>query len=131
MKKYYPAIFHAAEEGGFWVDFPDLDGCFTQGETLEESKNMAFEALNEYLIALQAENAPIPEPSKLETIKVKKDDYVTLIETDTIKYKKEIGTLSVKKTLTIPGWLNSLAKEKKINFSQVFQAALKKELGLN
>jgi len=131
MKKYYPAIFHAAEEGGFWVDFPDLDGCFTQGETLEEAHSMAFEALNEYLIALQEDNISVPEPSKLESIKVKKGDYANLVEADIVKYKKEVEALSVKKTLTIPGWLNTLALEKKINFSQVLQAALKKELGLN
>jgi predicted RNase H-like HicB family nuclease len=130
MKKFYPAIFHVAEEGGFWVEFPDLDGCFTQGETVEESCGMAFEALNEYLIALQASNAPIPEPSKLESVKAGKDEFVNLIEADTLKYKKEAGALSVKKTLTIPGWLNTLAKEKKINFSQLLQAALKKELGI-
>ena len=41
----YPAVFHKAEEGGYWVEFPDLPGCVTEADTLEEAVVMAGDAL--------------------------------------------------------------------------------------
>ena len=49
MKIMYPAIFHAEEDGGFWVEFPDLHGCSTQGDTDIESYTNAVEAMELYL----------------------------------------------------------------------------------
>lgn len=61
----YPAIFHPAEEGGYWVEFPDLKGCFTQGETLEEAREHAVEALTLWLEVHFERNYQVPEPSRL------------------------------------------------------------------
>ena len=50
-KLYYPAVFHETkpDEKGYWVEFPDLPGCLTQGETLEEAAEMAEDALGTWL----------------------------------------------------------------------------------
>ena len=88
----YPAIFHKAEEGGFWVEFPDLPGCFTQGETVEEAYNMAGDALFTWLNAYEGD---LIKPSDIKAIKIKGDDFIRLIKAkpyeseDAIKFKKE------------------------------------------
>lgn len=124
MLKVYPAIF-LKEDVGFSVSFPDLDGCFTQGDTLEEAIEMAQEALGLYLVALEEGHTPFPAASEPRTIKCNDDEFVTLISTQIEKYRRN---KSVKKTLTIPQWLNDQAELNHINFSSVLQAALKKEL---
>ena len=85
MNKIYPAIFHEAEEGGFWVEFPDLEGCFTQGETLEETFKMAREALALSLDGLET----LPNASNFNDIQVVDGAKVMLIEaaeSDNIEY---------------------------------------------
>lgn len=75
--RIFPAIFHKEENGGYWVEFPDLPGCFSQGETLEEAYVMSKEAL-----ALWLDDSEPKNPSELETIKVEGDDKVMLVEAD-------------------------------------------------
>ncbi len=61
MTQYkYTVIFEPAEEGGYVVRVPALPGCYTQGETLEEAKEMAHEAIAGYLESLQKDGLPIP-----------------------------------------------------------------------
>ena len=61
----YPAHFEPADEGGFVVEFPDLEGCVTEGDTLEEAMEMAREALTGWLKSVYSRDFSIPEPSKL------------------------------------------------------------------
>ncbi len=74
--RVYPAIFHK-EEDGYWVEFPDLPGCVTQGKTLEETFKMAKEAL-----ALYLDGEEDIKPSNIESIPVNGSDRVMLIEAD-------------------------------------------------
>ena len=61
MTQYkYTVIFEPAEEGGYLVRVPALPGCYTQGETLEEAKEMAKEAIALHLETLRANDLPIP-----------------------------------------------------------------------
>ena len=62
-KMFYPAIFTPEDDGGFSVSFPDIEGCFTQGETIEEAYEMAFDALGLALSFLEDEKRVIPLPS--------------------------------------------------------------------
>ena len=127
-KLFYPAIF-TKEENSFWVRFPDLDGCFSEGETLEEAYEAAQEALGMYL---QNENGfSCPVPCSAESLTTAKNETIVLVEFDPVAYLKRNGSKSVKKTLTIPEWLNILAEEKNINFSQVLQNALKEKLNVS
>ena len=127
-KLFYPAIF-TKEENSFWVRFPDLDGCFSEGETLEEADEAAQEALGLYL---QNENGfSCPVPCSAESLTTAKNETIVLVEFDPVAYLKRNGSKSVKKTLTIPEWLNILAEEKNINFSQVLQNALKEKLNVS
>ena len=123
-KLFYPAVFTPEDDGGYSVAFPDLDGCFTQGETIEDAYKMAFDALGLAIDFLESEKRTIPSPSTPNEIKLNENEFVVIIEFDMLEYQKKHNSKSVKKTLTIPQWLNEEAMAININFSQVLQEAL-------
>lgn len=135
MLSMYPACFYK-EEDGYSVIFPDLNCLATQGDTLEETMEMAIECLAGYLHSCQIDGEAIPEPSKLSDIdpvtvskQIAPDEplgeaFVNIVSVDVAAYAKQHFEKSVRKTLTIPSWLNTAALEMNINFSQVLQEAL-------
>ena len=127
-KLFYPAIFHVAEEGGFWITFPDLPECMTQGDNMQEAYEMAVDALGLALTSREQEGEEIPAASELNPIALSKDEYCVVIEFDMLAYKKRTNSKAVKKTLSIPEWLNEEATALGINFSQVLQEALVKKI---
>ncbi|MBQ5989198.1 MAG: type II toxin-antitoxin system HicB family antitoxin [Oscillospiraceae bacterium] len=130
MAKYaYPAVF-TAENNSYSVSFPDIDGCLTFGETIPEAIEMAEDALCLMLYDLEEEGSEIPKPSDAKELKVNNNEFVTMIACDTVEYRKFYDNKAVKKTLTVPNWMNTLAEKAGINFSQVLQEALKQKLGL-
>lgn len=133
MKTMYvfPAVFER-EENGYSVYFPDISGCYTSGKTLDEAMSMAEDALCLMLYDMEEDKKEIPTPSSIEQIKdnIGARDFVSLIKCDTMAYRKFYKEKSVRKTLTIPAWLNDMALKNQINFSQILQAALKRELGV-
>ena len=130
MAKYiYPAIF-IPEEGGFSVEFPDIEGCFTCGKDLEDAMTMANDALSLMLVELEDCNEPIPKASEIHELKMEKKEFATLIKVDTTIYRHTLNNLAVKKTLSIPGYLNQAAIAAGLNFSQVLQDALREKLGM-
>lgn len=116
----YPAIFHQ-ENNSFWVEFPDLQGCQTFADTLNEAVEFSQEALSAYLLTLLEDNKPLPSPSNIKTIEIEPNSFTSLVSCQ-INATKD--TKSVKKTLTIPSWLNERALSLNINFSKVLQDAL-------
>jgi predicted RNase H-like HicB family nuclease len=125
----YPAVFSYAEDG-ISIEFPDLLGCLPCGQTTEEALKHAKEAMALHLWGMENDNESIPEPTPIEQIKLKQNQVVVLVDVYMPIYREAIENQSVKKTLTIPQWLNKLAEENHINFSQVLQAALKERLGI-
>jgi predicted RNase H-like HicB family nuclease len=131
MKYVYPAIFHPENEGGFSIFFPDIEGCYTQGDTMVEAVEMAEDALNLMLWDKEESKEPIPSPSIPQDIRLEDpSDCIVWVSADTFKYRKMYDTKSVKKTLSIPRWLDTLAVDNNVNFSNVLQNALKKQLGV-
>lgn len=126
----YPAIFHA-EDVGYSITFPDLLGCISEGDSLEEALEMAEDALGIYLYTLSEDGVSFPIPSNPAEIQLKEKEFITLIAWDKIEYLKRTDNKAVKKTLTIPSWLNYLAEKENINFSGVLQKALKERLQLS
>jgi len=125
-KHFYPAVF-TKEETGYSVRFPDLEGCFTEGDTIEEAYDMAAEAMGLYL--KQSEGVfSFPKAQDVNNIKTSANETVVLIEFDELEYMKKHNSRAVKKTLSIPQWLNTLAEQNNVNFSQVLQNALKEQL---
>ncbi len=127
---FYPAIFHNDEKGGYWISFPDFPECMTQGETMEEAYEMAVEAMGLCIDDRLKNEESLPEVSAPVDYILQEGDFSCLIEFDLAQYRKKHNTKSVKKTLSIPEWLNEAAMEHDINFSQVLQEALMKKIGI-
>ena len=120
----YVAIFDYAEDG-INIYFPDLPGCFSCADTTKEALKNAQEAMGLYLVTCEEDDIEIPEPTPLEKIKCKENEKPILVSVWMPLARSEVEVVSVKKTLTLPAWLNKLAEECHINFSKVLQAALK------
>ena len=125
MAKYaYPAIFTLEEDGSYSINFPDLEGCYTCGDSLENGIEMAEDVLALVLYGYETDGRDIPVPSKLSTFSLSENEFVNYIACDTLEYRKMYNNKAIKKTLTIPEWLNESATAMGLNFSQVLQEAL-------
>ena len=76
----FPAIFEPGDTAGYTVTFPDLPGCITEGDTLEEAFAMAKEALELHVYGMEADHDPIPEPSRLKPATVPPQAMVAVVE---------------------------------------------------
>ena len=135
MLSMYPACFYK-EDDGYSVIFPDLNYLATQGDCLEDSMEMAVECLAGHLYSCKADGEKLPSPSNLTNIdpiavskEISPDEpvreaFVNMVSVDVEAYAKTHFEKSVRKTLTIPAWLNAAALEQGINFSQTLQEAL-------
>ena len=125
----YPAVFHYADDG-ISVEFPDLPGCLTFGNTTEEAMKMAKEAMELYLYCSEKDGDPIPEPGPLTNISLEANEQIVMIDVFMPPVRYEQENRAVKKTLTVPKWLNDMAESQQVNFSQILQAGLKSYLGI-
>ncbi len=133
MLSIYPACFYK-EKNGYSVIFPDLNDLSTCGDTLEDAMAMAIDCLAGYLKWCQEDGDDIPVPSALPAVSPEavaaelgisyNEAFVNMISVDVDAYAKEHFNKSIKKTLTIPAWLNKAALEQGINFSKTLQEAL-------
>ena len=126
---FYPAVFHKAEEGGFWVTFPDIPECMTQGDDMQEAYEMAVDSLGLSLSTMEEAGEPIPKASSLDAIDPE-DGTLVIVEFGMAEYRRKNSSKAVKKTLSIPEWLNEAAIRENVNFSQILQEALMMKLGL-
>ena len=126
MKFVYPAIFYK-EENGYSAVFADFE-CATQGEDLPETIQMAAEAAAGWIIGSIDHQEALPKASALETITPEDSGFVSLVYIDLDELAAELMDKPIKKTLTIPAWLNQAAERKNINFSATLKDALMEKL---
>lgn len=124
MNITYPALCHY-EDGGYWCEFPDLDGCFSQGDTVQEILDNAKEALECHIEYFLENGEPLPAASEITSLHAEGKDFLTYISADLADMGKY-----VRKNVTIPGWLAARAEKAAINFSQTLQESLVKKLGI-
>jgi len=129
MKYVYPALF-VVEDDGIIVTFPDLDDTFTDGATMQEAFENAEDVLNLMLWNHEEEKEEIPPPSLPEQITVPQGATLAMIKADTLAYRKIHDTKTIRRSITIPSWLDTLARERNINFSQLMQNAIRRECGI-
>ena len=125
MQYIYPAVIHE-DPDGLWAEFPDLPGCQTFADTMDELLSNAAEALACELVESLSHGDKLPPPRAMQSIASETHSYPTLIRAD-INLAK--GSRSVKKTLTIPAWLNDRARAQRINFSKTLHDALLEKIG--
>ena len=140
MLSVYPAIFYQ-EDSGISVVFPDLNHLATCGEDMQEAMEMAVDCLAGYLFSEKLEGNDIPAPTSIDQLDIYCEDdneadratprFANMVTVDVEAYAAQHFNKAVKKTVTIPEWLNNMALAKKINFSRVLQGALAKELNVN
>lgn len=129
MKLVYPACFYKEEDGRYSVDVPDLSGCVTFGENLAHAIEMAVEAAGGWILITLENGEEVPRPSNIEDIKLEYENgIISYIMLDIESYAEKYGDKAIRKNLTIPAWLNTLAEKHNVNFSHVLQNALKSEL---
>lgn len=123
----YPAIF-TLEDNEYWVEFVDLKGCFSDGKTLAEAMENAKEAMGLFLEDL----TEYPEcTTDIKSIKLEENQIVSFVSVDLEEHKRKYENKSVKKTLSIPAWLNTIAEKENVNFSQILQKALMETLNVD
>jgi antitoxin HicB len=78
-KEYrFTVLFEPAEEGGYVVTCPALPGVVTEGDTLEEARLMAKDAIRAYLESMRKDELPIPPDKEITLEPVKESVTVTL-----------------------------------------------------
>lgn len=128
MMLIYPAIFHE-EDGSVWVEFPDLEGCQTYGSTIDECVFSAQEALGVYAESVFERGMNLKPASNLKEVEAgDANSFVMPVYCDLKLYAE--NSKAVKKTLTIPEWLNERAVKSNINFSETLQNALMEQLNI-
>ena len=131
MAKYaFPAVFTEDKKGKITVSFPDLEGCSTYGRDIIDALAMAGDSLSLMLYDMEEDGDEIPTPTPLQDIKTSGKSFASYISVDTLDYRKRFHNRAVKKTLSVPEWLNDYAMAAGVNFSQVLQDALKEKLRL-
>ena len=130
MVYVYPATIQHEEDGQYSIWFEDLPGCATSGETLADAIMMARDAMGGWLDCAMAHGDEIRTPSNPNDIALESRQMITLVDMDLEAYRRENDQRAIKKTLTIPAWLNTRAERAGVNFSQVLQEALSLKLDI-
>ncbi|MCL2415787.1 MAG: type II toxin-antitoxin system HicB family antitoxin [Defluviitaleaceae bacterium] len=133
MKYAYPAII-TPEDGKILVSVPDLPGLHTFGNDLPDALYMAKDAVEMWLWDAENKKEPIPGVSGMADIAKlceNPESFVSMVAADTDEYRRQNDTKAVKKTLSVPAWLNYQAEQANAPFSQILQEGLKKYLNLH
>lgn len=130
-KKYYsfPAFFYY-DNDGISIEFPDLPGCLPCADNSEEAFQNAKEALGLHLFGMELDGEHIPEPTPIAHLQPEAGGVIAMVEVFMPSVRDRMNHKVVKKTLTIPAWLNRAAEAEGVNFSQVLQDGLKSYLQL-
>ncbi|OPY58243.1 MAG: Antitoxin HicB [Pelotomaculum sp. PtaU1.Bin065] len=123
MEYIFPAIFEQNSDGSYTITFPDLPGCISEGKSLGNAMYMAQSALTQWVEYLLEEKENIPVPSNIKTIKPSSNQFVNLVRAE-IRDNR-----AVRRTVSIPGWLDVKAADAGVSLSKVLQDALKEKLG--
>lgn len=125
MNYIYPAVFYPEDDGRYSVIFPDLNDLSTYGDNLADAFAMAEEACGQYLFTSLRDGEKLPIPSSITD--VEKDDpsaLVNMVFVNLDEVARSYDDKAVKKTLSIPAWLNTACENIGINYSKVLKDAL-------
>lgn len=126
MAKYiYPAVFHPNEDGTFTVTFPDLPGCITEGKNLDNALHMAQDALGAWLDYAKENEIDIAPASNPQSISLDHGEFTSITCVD-LKDSR-----AVRRTVSIPKWMDDKVSDAGLSLSRVLQDALKERLSTN
>lgn len=122
MEYIYPAVFQKNEDETYTIVYPDLPGCISEGKSLGDALNMAQNALTQWIEYLTEKKQIIPNASAIETIKVNDGEFVNLVRVDVRDGR------AVKRTISIPKWMDDQVAKQNLSLSRVLQDALAERL---
>lgn len=125
----YPAILTQYKDN-IGITFPDLPGCVSNANTMEDAVKNAKEVLALHLFGMEEDGIEIPEPSSIKELKLDVNDIPLLVDVYMPLYREAIQNASVKTTVTMPQWLKEMAEKNNINFSQIIQEGIKQKLNI-
>ena len=124
----FPAFFYY-DDDGISIEFPDLPGCLPCAQTSEEAFHNAKEALGLHLFGMEQDGDTIPSPTPVKDLRPDEGAVIAMVEVFMPSVRDRINKKTVKKTLTLPAWLNREAEAANVNFSLILQEGLKQYLG--
>ena len=124
----FPAIL-SYDDDGISIEFPDLPGCLPCADTTEEAVANARDAMALHLWSMEKDNEPIPSPTGVMDLKLQANEIPLMVEAFMPPVREKQNNRYVKKTLSIPAWLNAEAERRGVNFSQLLQSSLMKLIG--
>lgn len=124
---FFPAVFTYEQGFDIAVTFPDL-GVATSGADEDDALLSARELLGCVLYGMEQDGEPIPSPSALADVMLDANERTVLVDAYMPTVRQAESNKAVTRTVTVPAWLNALAMENNVNFSQTLQAALRDQL---
>lgn len=124
MHYIYSAAFTLEENGKYYARIPDLPGCISSGKTLEEAIEMITDAASLYLVSAEDHGEAIPEPSPQSALHAEENQFFSLVQIDTLAYRAATDNRAVRKNVSIPAWMATLAEKRGISLSQALQDSL-------
>lgn len=131
MRKFtYLAVLEPAEDGGYGVYFPDLPGCVSFGDTIEEAQKAAEEAAGLHIYGMEQDEEAIPVPSTILDAEEVAGCIVSPVTIFPDIVKNELDNKRVRTNITLPNWLKNKAEEQNVNYSRILETALMDYLGI-
>ena len=127
MKGTYAAVF-TPKNGRYYVRVPDMPGCITSGDSYEDAFDMVLDAANLWMTDLVERKEKIPKATSMEQIKREDGDMLMLIQIDTDEYLRKTESRAVRRSVSIPAWMDMEVQERGLSLSRVLQDALKSQL---
>ena len=122
MEYVYPAVFHANDDGSYTVTYPDLPGCISEGKSLAGAMHMAQSALLQWVEYMAGKNEAMPDLSGIRDVAVGENEFASLVRAETKDGR------AVKRTVSIPKWMDDKVSESGLSLSRVLQDALSQRL---
>ena len=126
----YLAIFSKESDGGYSIDVPAIDGAYTCSDTFEEGIRYAQEVIALCLYDEEKEKTEYPDDINMNELDLKEGDLAVYVNVYLPYQFSLVKVVYKNKMVTLPTWLEALAKNKNINFSRVLTEGLKKELNI-
>ncbi len=110
--------------GSYSISFPDLPGCFSYGDSLDEAQRMATEAASLHVYGLEQDGKEIPAPSASLPKKETEGNIIMPVTIHPDLYRMKRDNEHIKTNITLPAWLKRIAEEQKVNDSRLLESAL-------
>ena len=125
MKYIYTATFVPNEDGTkYYCRVPDLPGCITTGSSIDDAIEMITDAASGWLVVAEDEGNEIPDPTPQHKLDIPENATCSIIRIDTFAYRAATDTRAVRKNVSLPAWMATLAEKRGVNCSQVLQDGL-------